>query len=98
MCIATRIIRDEGMVKGLYRGLTPNLVGNSASWALYFAWYDQIKYNLSAGRAPEARLSHLDYFTASGVAGAIMLRRDAWKSLTRARWVDCILYQSDLGH
>lgn len=25
-------------IKGLYRGLTPNLVGNASSWGLYFLW------------------------------------------------------------
>lgn len=31
------IARTEG-VRGLYRGLTPNLVGNASSWGLYFLW------------------------------------------------------------
>jgi len=32
------IVRDEGSYAALYRGLTPNMLGNSISWALYFLW------------------------------------------------------------
>ena len=32
------ILRNEGLWTGAYRGLTPNLVGNSVSWGLYFMW------------------------------------------------------------
>lgn len=31
------IVHDQGW-KGLYRGLSPNVIGNSASWGLYFLW------------------------------------------------------------
>lgn len=37
-----RIARDVAMNEGrgaLYRGLAPNLVGNMASWSLYFMLY-----------------------------------------------------------
>lgn len=33
----TDIAKRDGL-KGLYRGLTPNLVGNATSWGLYFLW------------------------------------------------------------
>lgn len=32
------IVRQDG-AKGLYRGLSPNLLGNASSWGLYFLWY-----------------------------------------------------------
>ena len=31
------IVRRDGY-RGLYRGLSPNLVGNASSWGLYFLW------------------------------------------------------------
>lgn len=40
------IVRNDGW-KGLYRGLSPNVVGNSASWGLYFLWYTMIKEYMS---------------------------------------------------
>lgn len=39
MQIVRDIVRNEGAVQGLYRGLTPNIIGNSVSWGLYFLWY-----------------------------------------------------------
>ena len=32
-----RIVRNDGWA-GLYRGLTPNMVGNASSWGFYFLW------------------------------------------------------------
>ena len=37
-----RIVRNEG-IGGLYRGLTPSLVGASTSWGLYFFFYERAK-------------------------------------------------------
>lgn len=34
-----RDIAQRDGVRGLYRGLTPNLVGNASSWGLYFLWF-----------------------------------------------------------
>lgn len=36
--IARDIARNEGQWTGFYRGLTPNIIGNSVSWGLYFMW------------------------------------------------------------
>lgn len=38
--ILRQIVREEGHIGALYRGILPNMVGNSVSWALYFLWYD----------------------------------------------------------
>lgn len=37
--IVRDIVKNEGSTLALYRGLMPNMVGNSVSWALYFLWY-----------------------------------------------------------
>ena len=57
-----RIVRDiaqnEGSnIKAFYRGLTPNLVGNSVSWGLYFLWY--------ATPHPTMQFSHGHWLTIS---------------------------------
>lgn len=70
--LAQRIFRHEGFTGGFYRGLLPNLLGNSVSWALYFFWYSRIK-TILAIHASSGDLSYYDFFTASGIAG--MLRR-----------------------
>ncbi|PWY71512.1 mitochondrial carrier [Aspergillus sclerotioniger CBS 115572] len=41
--VVREIFQNEGGLKAFYRGLTPNIVGNSTSWALYFLCYSNIK-------------------------------------------------------
>ncbi|KAL8710491.1 MAG: hypothetical protein Q9220_004923 [cf. Caloplaca sp. 1 TL-2023] len=43
---ARNIFTNEGIARGFYRGLSPNLIGNSVSWALYFLWYHRVKTTL----------------------------------------------------
>ncbi|KAJ5302042.1 hypothetical protein N7508_006905 [Penicillium antarcticum] len=85
-----RIIREishhEGGFAAFYRGLAPNLVGNSTSWALYFLCYSSLK---DALRTYRQRSNHMlassDYFLASGSAGAItaILTNPIWVIKTR---------------
>ncbi|OQR74349.1 mitochondrial folate transporter/carrier-like [Tropilaelaps mercedesae] len=50
----TRIVNEEG-VKGLYRGVFSNCIGNGTSWGLYFLFYHSIKnYMLNSQRTAEA--------------------------------------------
>lgn len=32
------IVQQEGVFRGLYRGVTPNVAGATASWGFYFWW------------------------------------------------------------
>lgn len=79
-----RTIADEargegakGVVRSFYRGLMPNMIGNSVSWALYFMWYGNIKDLIRAARESEnipleqRGLRSSDYFMASGVSGIL---------------------------
>ncbi len=65
-------MQNEGNLRALYRGLSPNIIGNSVSWALYFAWYGKIKDGLYAYHGSQKELSSLDYFVASGIAGKVV--------------------------
>ncbi|KAL9075100.1 MAG: hypothetical protein Q9161_001785 [Pseudevernia consocians] len=70
--LVQRIVRNEGTINALYRGLTPNLAGNSLSWALYFVCYDGIKHGIRSYRGLEnGGLSYYDFFIASGSAGVL---------------------------
>jgi solute carrier family 25 folate transporter 32 len=69
-----RIIREisthEGGLRAFYRGLAPNLIGNSTSWALYFLCYGSLKDAIRIYRGHEGwMLTSSDYFLASSVAG-----------------------------
>lgn len=83
------ILRNEGptRITALYRGLSPNLVGNSISWALYFLWYKQgqdlVRY--TRGYTPDQRLTSADYIAASAGAGILssILTNPIWVVKTR---------------
>lgn len=89
--LARHILRREGGGAGalgaLYRGLTPNLVGNTAGWSLYFTFYDLLKRRASTQRGLPAGhdLGTVDYFKASGLAGAMaaVLTNPIWVVKTR---------------
>ncbi|EAW08604.1 putative mitochondrial folate carrier protein Flx1 [Aspergillus clavatus NRRL 1] len=85
-----RVIREisqhEGGLPAFYRGLTPNLIGNSTSWALYFLCYGNIKDALQSIRdCRESELTSSDYFVASGLAGLTtsVLTNPIWVIKTR---------------
>lgn len=65
--VGKTIVRNDGL-RGLYRGIGSNIMGNSVSWALYFVVYDRIKYSIRVYQGP---LSYYDFFIASGAAGLL---------------------------
>ncbi|KAL9625014.1 MAG: hypothetical protein Q9160_000743 [Pyrenula sp. 1 TL-2023] len=84
VAIARSIFRNEGSVRGFYRGLTPNLVGNAAGWSLYFLWYKQLqdllrKYKYDGSRT--VSLTSMDYLATSAAAGILS------SALTNPIWV-----------
>lgn len=89
--ILRQVVREEGRYIALYRGLMPNMVGNSVSWALYFLWYipssllfkfnaDLKRYRnakdlFQAWKGPDVKLTSADYFISSGAAGIVSNHR-----------------------
>ncbi|TKA82421.1 hypothetical protein B0A49_00020 [Cryomyces minteri] len=69
--IVRSLFHHEGGSTALYRGLMPNMLGNSISWALYFLWYGNIKDMIQTYRGAGNRLTSLDYFLASGTSGIL---------------------------
>ena len=67
--ITRDIARNEGLLTGFYRGLTPNIIGNSVSWALYFLWYGRLKDGLQYLHGEHHPLLSYDYFLGSATAG-----------------------------
>lgn len=62
-----KIIRLEG-VRGLYGGLWPNIVGNTASWGLYMFAYNHCKDRLE----PRGWSGSALYMSAASLAGAFV--------------------------
>jgi solute carrier family 25 folate transporter 32 len=83
------IWRNEGptRIAALYRGLSPNLVGNSAGWALYFLWYQQAQDVIRRLRRyePGQQLTSGDYLSASAASGVLsaVLTNPIWVVKTR---------------
>ncbi|PQE13902.1 Mitochondrial folate carrier protein [Rutstroemia sp. NJR-2017a BBW] len=66
-------------VRSLYRGITPNLIGNASSWALFFYFKSFFESSLISLRNRHSRdtnqryaLTPLDYFVTSGSAGIMI--------------------------
>ncbi|CAJ2508027.1 Uu.00g092130.m01.CDS01 [Anthostomella pinea] len=82
------LTRTPHPIAALYRGLTPNLIGNASSWASFFffkARAEQAILNLKGptgtGSSDAASLSPQDYFVASAVAGIFT------QAITNPVWV-----------
>jgi primary-amine oxidase len=67
--ILRNVIKDEGGVRALYRGLWPNLLGNSLGWGLYFLFYGNLKELFQSRRQKGEHLGSAEFFSASIIAG-----------------------------
>ncbi|GAA6046871.1 hypothetical protein JCM3770_005685 [Rhodotorula araucariae] len=76
------IVRNGGAT-ALYRGLTPNLVGNASSWGFYFLWYTMIKARMDGG--DDHKLNAGQHLLASASSGVItaVLTNPIWVVKTR---------------
>lgn len=86
------LTRTPHPVAALYRGLTPNLLGNASSWASFFFFKARAESAILAIKVPPpppgddvAALTPQDYFVASGVAGLFtqVLTNPIWVLKTR---------------
>jgi solute carrier family 25 (mitochondrial folate transporter), member 32 len=75
-----RSISSQG-VKGFYAGMSPNLLGATASWGIYFFWYSLLKDSYSTTQ----RLQPHQHLLASGLAGALtsLVTNPIWVVKTR---------------
>jgi solute carrier family 25 folate transporter 32 len=81
------IVKRDGY-SGLYRGLSPNVVGNSASWGFYFLWYTMIKEYMAApttSNGKNKKLSPGQHLLAASESGAItaLMTNPIWVVKTR---------------
>jgi len=78
-----KIYKAKG-VSGFYQGVSPNLVGATASWGLYFFFYNTIKTSaLSAQEGtPLSLTQNLSFAALSGVA-TLTLTNPIWVVKTR---------------
>lgn len=77
------ILKEES-IYGLYRGVTPNLVGAGASWGLYFFFYNSIKSITQKGNL-DLPLSAGQHLLAASEAGfcTLLITNPIWVVKTR---------------
>ena len=83
------IVQRDGWT-GLYRGLAPNVVGNSASWGLYFLFYTMAKESMSKRQSKDAngkatKLSATQHLLAASASGGLtaLMTNPVWVVKTR---------------
>lgn len=73
------IFRQEGL-RGLYRGVTPNVAGAGTAWGFYFLFYNTIKTDMQKGNTKK-QLSAGMHMLAASEAGILTL------AMTNPIWV-----------
>uniref|UniRef100_A0A8B9D777 Solute carrier family 25 member 32 n=2 Tax=Anseriformes TaxID=8826 RepID=A0A8B9D777_ANSCY len=78
----TTVWKHEGL-RGLYQGVTPNMLGAGASWGLYFFFYNAIKAYKKEGKLES--LSATEHLVSAAEAGAMTLciTNPIWVTKTR---------------
>ncbi|ORZ10751.1 mitochondrial carrier domain-containing protein [Absidia repens] len=65
------ILKEEGVLRGLYAGVTPAMLGSVPGTMIYFGIYEFTKRNLTANHIPEV-LSHLAAGSLGDLAASIV--------------------------
>ncbi|XP_060813522.1 mitochondrial folate transporter/carrier [Bombus pascuorum] len=86
-----QIVKTEG-VKGLYRGVTPNVLGSGGAWGCYFFFYNTIKTWIQGGNSKKPLGPSLHMFAAAD-AGilTLLMTNPLWVVKTRL----CLQYMDD---
>lgn len=90
---ATEVFKADG-VRGLYRGVTPNIVGNGLAWGFYFFYYNTFKVLLGDGSL-NPHLSVPKYLLCGCISGSLTLAmtNPIWITKTRL----CLEYETQTG-
>ncbi|XP_046741845.1 mitochondrial folate transporter/carrier [Diprion similis] len=87
------IHRTEGL-RGLYRGVVPNILGSGSSWGFYFFFYNTIKTWIQGGNAkkPVGPVMHMLAAADAGIM-TLLITNPIWVVKTRL----CLQYSSDVN-
>ncbi|XP_076282880.1 solute carrier family 25 member 32 [Lasioglossum baleicum] len=86
-----QIVKTEG-VRGLYKGVTPNVLGSGGSWGCYFFFYNTIKGWIQGGnsRMPLGPSWHMFAAADAGIL-TLLMTNPLWVVKTRL----CLQYTDD---
>lgn len=84
------IFRQEG-IRGLYKGVTPNVWGSGSAWGFYFMFYSTLKSNIQSGNTaqPLGPVMHMVAASEAGILTLIMTN-PIWVVKTRL----CLQYSN----
>jgi len=87
------IARTE-KIRGLYRGVAPNILGSGSSWGFYFFFYNTIKNFIQDGNSKKPLGPFMHMFAAAN-AGAftLLMTNPIWVMKTRF----CLQYANDVN-
>ncbi|KAK3995066.1 mitochondrial FAD carrier protein FLX1 [Cladorrhinum sp. PSN332] len=80
------LYQTDRPLAALYRGLTPNLIGNATSWASFFFFKSRVEKGVKYLKSSPAQLlSPIDFFVSSLAAGALtqLITNPIWVLKTR---------------
>jgi solute carrier family 25 folate transporter 32 len=85
------ISREKGIIRGLYQGVTPNVLGNGMSWGLYLFLYNTVDvlHNNESNRKTITFADRLIYSTIAGMT-TITITNPIWVVKTRM----CLQYSN----
>ncbi|XP_011693116.1 PREDICTED: mitochondrial folate transporter/carrier [Wasmannia auropunctata] len=88
-----QIVKTEGL-RGLYRGVTPNVLGSGSSWGFYFFFYNTIKTSIQGGNSKKPLGPSMHMFAAAD-AGVLtlLMTNPIWVVKTRL----CLQYADDVN-
>ncbi|KAB0801081.1 hypothetical protein PPYR_05435 [Photinus pyralis] len=87
------VLKQEG-IKGLYKGVAPNVWGSGSGWGCYFLFYNSIKTWIQAGDAQQ-QLGPTLHMLAASEAGilTLLVTNPIWVVKTRL----CLQYESGVS-
>ncbi|XP_015587464.1 mitochondrial folate transporter/carrier [Cephus cinctus] len=89
----SEIVRMEGL-RGLYRGVMPNVLGSGSSWGFYFFFYNTIKTWIQGGntKKPLGPTLHMVAAADAGIL-TLLMTNPIWVVKTRL----CLQYAGDVS-
>ncbi|KAH3663838.1 hypothetical protein OGAPHI_005241 [Ogataea philodendri] len=66
---ANGVVQRSQLIRNIYRGVGPNLLGSTTAWGLYFSFYGEYKSLLTASTQPAQSLGSSQYLMCAFAAG-----------------------------
>ena len=95
LSVLRAVVRDEG-VRALWKGISPNFIGNTIAWGSYFFLYNAAKQRYQQ-LAQRQQLTAVEYLACAALSGSCVaaLTNPVWVVKTRMFLDSSVMAQSD---